>query len=79
MGAIYRCNMNRQESAMCRELRDAIADKIGHGVTLTGNRLTVRWWRPDSKGEMHLVDIHMIIESVCTVQDNLDEEHLSAS
>lgn len=43
-------------------LRSKIANIAG--VTLTGNRLTVRWYRD---GE--LVDVHMIIESVTTPEE----------
>jgi len=48
------------------EMRSRIAEIVA--VTLVGNRLTVRFYL---RGE--LVDVHMIIESVTTVQNAICE------
>jgi hypothetical protein len=60
MGAIYKCEMTEEEAEIVEIARDRIA-KTGMGITLTGNRMTVRFYH-----ENELVDVHMIIESVNT-------------
>jgi hypothetical protein len=64
MGAIYKCEMTQQEEAIVKIASDRIA-QTGMGVTLVGNRLTVRF---DFNRE--LVDVHMIIESVNTPESD---------
>lgn len=62
MGSIYKCNMNSDEASVLEELRTKIAGVAG--VTLTGNRLTVRWYK-----DGQLVNVHMLIESVYTPKE----------
>jgi len=62
MGSIYKCTMEPEEEEVLEELRDKIA-KVA-GVTLTGNRLTVRW-----NMDGHLVNAHMVIERVHTPEE----------
>ena len=62
MGSIYHCTMDSGEEKVLEELRSKIANIAG--VTLTGNRLTVRWYQLG-----RLVDVHMIIESVTTPEE----------
>lgn len=58
MGSIYKVNLESEQVQVLEELRTKIADaKIG--VTLQGNRLTLRWGNP-------LMVVHMIVESVTT-------------
>jgi len=64
MGSIYKCTMEEDEARVLEALRDKIAE-AGMGVTLTGNRLTVRWMK-----ELQLVDVHMIIENVRTPEES---------
>lgn len=53
------------------EMRGKCADNFG--VTLVGNRLTLRWNRKCEKtGKDDLVQVHMIIEEVAS--DWLDDE-----
>jgi hypothetical protein len=66
MPSIYRFEHSREVGELLEELRDRISN-AGPGVTLQGNRLTVRW----SKGD-ELVDVHMIIESVTTPKEAAD-------
>lgn len=49
----------------------SLSAKIGKqcGITLQGNRLTVRWY---IDGE--LVDVHMLIENVTTVTEAVNEQ-----
>lgn len=63
MGSIYHCSMEPEEEKVLKQLRDKIS-VAGPGVTLTGNRLTVRW-----NMEGQLVDAHMIVESVTTPEE----------
>lgn len=48
------------------EMRTKIAKEFG--VTLTGNRLTVRWWIDEK-----LVDVHMAILSVDDGEEEIEE------
>lgn len=66
MGSIYKCKMDSSESKVLEELRSKIA--VIAGVTLTGNRLTVRWNQDGA-----LVDVHMLIESVTTPEEARQE------
>ena len=59
MGSIYHCQMTHEEEQVLEELRKRIAEVAG--VTLVGNRLTVRF---NFKGR--LSDVHMLIENVGT-------------
>jgi hypothetical protein len=71
MGAIYKCEMTKQEAEIVEIARQKIAS-TGIGITLTGNRMTVRFYH-----EGELVDVHMIIESVNTPDSDarrLEEE-----
>lgn len=62
MGSIYKCKMDSDEEKVLEELRSKIAGVAG--VTLMGNRLTVRWYQDDQ-----IVDVHMIIASVSTSKE----------
>lgn len=62
MGSIYKCRMDSDEAKVLEELRSKIADVAG--VTLTGNRLTVRWHK-----DGQLVNVHMLIERVSTPEE----------
>ena len=59
MTSIYKTTMTPEQQRVVDELRSLIARVAG--VTLQGNRLTVRWNQDGA-----LVDIHMLIESVTT-------------
>lgn len=59
MTSIYKTYITTEQQQVLEELRSLLANIAG--VTLQGNRLTVRW---DQDGA--LVDVHMIIESVTT-------------
>lgn len=59
MTSIYKIYVTREQQQVLEGLRSLLADVAG--VTLQGNRLTVRWDQDDV-----LVDVHMIIESVTT-------------
>lgn len=59
MGSIYKANLEPEEAQVLEKLRKKIAEAGIAGVTLQGNRLTLRWGNP-------LVDVHMIVESVTT-------------
>lgn len=59
MTSIYKTYVTREQQQVLEGLRSLLADVAG--VTLQGNRLTVRWDQDDV-----LVDVHMIIESVTT-------------
>ena len=59
MTSIYKTYVTTEQQQVLEALRSRLADIAG--VTLQGNRLTVRW---DQDGA--LVDVHMIIESVTT-------------
>jgi GrpB-like predicted nucleotidyltransferase (UPF0157 family) len=52
----------QDELEVLNELRDKIA-KVA-GVTLVGNRLTIRWYK-----DGQFVDVHMLIEGVRTVDE----------
>lgn len=67
MGTIYHCKMSKRESEICETLRKRIAGCAG--VTLVGNRLTVRWHEKNATGTP-LVSVHMIIECVDTGEDD---------
>jgi hypothetical protein len=56
---IYGTGPDFRVDPILEELRAMIADKTGAGVTLNGNRLTVRWYRGK-----RLVDVHMVILEV---------------
>lgn len=70
MGSIYKCQIESDEASVLEELRCKIAGIAG--VTLTGNRLTVRWYKDDQ-----LVDVHMIIESVTTPAEAKQQSAIS--
>lgn len=57
MSAIYECRTTPEERKILEELRSKLAKNFG--VTLQGNRVTVRWYRDNE-----LVDVHMIVESL---------------
>jgi len=62
MSSIYEMN----HSPEVTKVLDKMADKMKNcfGVTITGNRCTLRWHMNDQ-----LVDVHMIIESVKTPEE----------
>lgn len=54
---LYQCEYTPEQRKVLEELRSRIAQVAG--VTLQGNRLTVRWGSP-------LTNVHMIIDRVST-------------
>ena len=70
MGSVYKCQMDFDVEDVLEELRDKVATVAG--VTLTGNRLTMRWYKDDQ-----LVDVHMIIESVTTPAEAAQQSAVS--
>lgn len=63
MSSIYHCKMEADVAAVLEQLRQKIATIAG--VTLIGNRLTIRW---TMNGQ--LVDVHTIIENVTTPEEH---------
>lgn len=61
-----------EEAEVLDQLRDRLHSKAGMGVTLIGNRLTLRWTDPKSK---QLVDVHLIIAEVGTPTEM--KEHMA--
>ena len=53
------------------DLRNMIGTKMGAGVTLTGNRLTIRWTPKMSK---KMVQVHMVILEVDDGEREPEEE-----
>jgi len=66
---IYRMKHEAVVEEILESLRQRIAHDAGCGVTLSGNRLTVRWYLPRDK--KHLVQVHMVI---LEVEDGQPEE-----
>ncbi|UCG53597.1 MAG: hypothetical protein JSW58_08570 [Candidatus Latescibacterota bacterium] len=66
--AEIRGKMDEAEKHVCEMLRMAISTGLRHGVTLRGNRLSVRWndytTSPDPGGD--LVGVDMLILNVVT-------------
>ena len=58
MGEIYKAHTTEREAEMLEFMRSEIAKKFG--VTLIGNRLTLRWTMPDGE----YADAHMVIINV---------------
>jgi len=56
---LYDINLSKEADGQLEEMRKKIAKEFG--VTLKGNRLTLRW-----NVEDQLVDVHMVIESMTT-------------
>ena len=54
MGEIYKCQITTEEEALLEVMRSRIGRDLG--VTLNGNRLTLRWYQ-----EGKLVDVHAVI------------------
>lgn len=71
MPKIYETSHDLEIERVLDSMREKIA-KI-FGVTLQGNRLTVRWYLDDE-----LVDVHMIVESVTTVTEAVNRQLESA-
>lgn len=63
MPSIYNCNLSEDEDNILKELRQKLATVCG--VSICGNRVTARWTGKEGR----LVDVHMIIERIGTVQD----------
>ena len=59
---IYNMKHETAVSDVLEDMRKKMANDFG--VTLTGNRLTVRWMLKDE-----LVDVHMVITEVTTVEN----------
>lgn len=66
MASIYEMSHSPEIAAVLEELRTKIGQVAG--VTITGNRCTVRW---NMNGQ--LVDVHMIIESITTPEESKRE------
>lgn len=71
MGSIYKCETTKGEAAILEVMREKIAES-GIGITLTGNRLTLRWMQDDE-----LVDVHMLISEVTTVEEAKTQYQMS--
>jgi hypothetical protein len=67
MPALYEMDYSEGVGEVLEDLRRRLCPQFG--VTLVGNRLTVRW---DMRGQP--VDAHMIIENVMTVEEGRDLE-----
>lgn len=65
---IYHVVMEPEEEQILEEMRKHCAKEFG--VTLTGNRLTLRWYRGGK-----LVHVHMIIEHVDDGTDKIETDH----
>ena len=63
MPSLYKMELDPDVQEVLEQLRKKIANIAG--VTLQGNRLTVRW-----NIREHLVDVQMIIEEVTTVEES---------
>jgi hypothetical protein len=59
MPSVYEMEHSKEVAYVLEQMRQKVGKEFG--VTLVGNRLTVRW---NMDGQ--LVDVHMIIESVTT-------------
>ena len=59
---IYNMKLESSVSDVLEDMRKKMANDFG--VTLIGNRLTVRWMLKDE-----LVDVHMVITEVTTVEN----------
>ena len=70
MTAIYETTNEPQVEFILNQMRNKLAKQFG--VTITGNRCTVRWQQSG-----HLVDVHMIIESVTTLDELREEDERS--
>lgn len=66
MASIYNCKLTVDEDNILEELRQKLAKVCG--ITLQGNRVTARWTSKDD----HLVDVHMIVESISTVKESIE-------
>lgn len=67
MPSIYEMEHSKEVAYVLEEMRQKVGKEFG--VTLVGNRLTVRW---NMDGQ--LVDVHMIIESVTTPTEASEAE-----
>ncbi len=65
------CSMQEEfADELLKEMRDKISkSNLGFGVTLTGNRLTLRWSDGTNLG---LTEVHMIIANISS--DRIPEE-----
>jgi hypothetical protein len=67
MPALYAMTHTPAVARTLEAMRDKLAKEFG--VTVTGNRCTLRWYAEDK-----LVDVHMIIENVTTPEEALTPE-----
>lgn len=72
MGDVYRVDYEPDEAELLEDMRKKIA--VSFSVSLTGNRLFLRW---QSKGE--IVSAHMVILKVTTPGEKIDERLNSAN
>ena len=68
MPEIFSIKTNKRQAAILEEMRKRIAKEFG--VTLQGNRLTVRWYVDDEP-----VDVHMVILSIFDSLVDDEETH----
>ena len=62
MASVYEMTPDPDVEALLYQMRKGLAPQFG--VTVTGNRCTLRWYEDGV-----LVDVHMIIESVTTPKE----------
>lgn len=67
MPSIYEMEHTPEVERVLEEMRTRLAKQFG--VTVTGNRCTVRW---NMDGQ--LVDVHMIIENVTTPEEGEEQD-----
>lgn len=70
MPSLYKMKHEPEVEEILEEMRKKISHEFG--VTLVGNRLTVRWTK-----DGQLVDCHMIIENVTTVEESANTIRMS--
>lgn len=66
MPSLYEMEHKPEVAEVLEAMRQKMAKVFG--VTVTGNRCTVRWTMNEQ-----LVDVHMIIENVTTIEEARDE------
>lgn len=65
MSAVYQCEFTPDQTKILEEMRGKLTKEFG--ITLQGNRVTLRWGK-------QLAEVHMIIESIEAPEDKQEAE-----
>ncbi len=66
MSSLYKAVYTPRQALVLEHMSKKISEGTGFGITLQGNRVTLRWTMP---GEKDLVEVHMIVESTRDPRD----------